>query len=107
MVRVANPAVVATIVERIVAVARPSRVVLFGSGARGDSTADSDLDFLVVVPGPAHRGELAGRIYRRLRGVHVPVDVVVVTEDDVAAYGTKVGSVLSPALREGIEVYAA
>jgi len=107
MVRVAEADLVAAVVERIVAVARPSRVILFGSAARGDGTAESDLDFLVIVRGPAHRGELAGRIYRSLHGVRLPVDVVVVTEEDVATYGGKVGSVLYPALSEGIEVYAA
>ncbi|MEO0079365.1 MAG: nucleotidyltransferase domain-containing protein [candidate division WOR-3 bacterium] len=32
-----------------------SRVVLFGSRARGDSTPDSDLDVLVVLDGPVSR----------------------------------------------------
>ena len=107
MVRVARPDLLDAIVGRIVPIARPSRIILFGSAARGEGTPESDLDLLVVVQGPAKRGELAGRIYRGLHGVRVPVDVVVVTEDDIAAYGGKVGSVLYPALTEGIEIYAA
>ena len=35
----------------------------------------------------------------------VPVDVVVVTEEDVAKYGGKMGTVLSPALEDGLVVY--
>jgi predicted nucleotidyltransferase len=107
MVQVKHPDVVAVVVERIIAVAQPSRVVLFGSGARRDGTQESDLDFLVIVRGPADRGKLAERIYSSLHGVRFPVDVVVVTEDDVAKHGGKIGSVLYPALSEGIEVYAA
>ena len=47
------------------------------------------------------------RIYRNLHGVPVPVDVVVVTEDDVLQFGNKPGTVLYPALKEGIVVYEA
>jgi predicted nucleotidyltransferase len=34
--------------ERIVAVAQPERVILFGSAARGTAGPQSDLDFLGV-----------------------------------------------------------
>lgn len=99
--------VVRTIVDRIVAVAHPSRVILFGSAARGDTDADSDYDFLVIVRGPAHERKVAQGIYRNLRGILAPVDVVVVTEEAVAKYGHRVGTIIRPALREGVCVYAA
>jgi len=37
-------------VERIVATARPLRILAFGSRARGDAAPESDLDLLVVLP---------------------------------------------------------
>ena len=40
-------------------------------------------------------------------GVGVPVDVVVVTPEDVAAYKDGVATIIGPALRDGREVYAA
>jgi predicted nucleotidyltransferase len=35
-------------VQRIVAVAQPVRVILFGSYGRGDADAGSDLDIMVI-----------------------------------------------------------
>ena len=39
------------IARRIRAMTTPERIILFGSYARGDAGADSDLDLLVIVPG--------------------------------------------------------
>ena len=83
------------------------RSVLFDSAARGEAGPHSDLDLLVVKAGVTHRRRLAQQIYSRLVGVDVPVDVLVVTPDDIAAFGDKVGSIIGPALREGREVYVA
>jgi len=93
------------IVSRIVQVAHPKRVVWFGSGARGEMRPDSDLDFLVIVPGPTHRGRLTEQIYLNLFGVGHPADVVVVTQEDVDRYQDNPFLVIEPALREGRVVY--
>ena len=93
------------IVQRISAVIRPRRIVLFGSAARGEMGRDSDLDLLVVVQGPVHRRALAQEIYRHLHGIPQPVDVIVVTEQDIEQYGDRVGTILRPALREGQVIY--
>ena len=37
------------------------RLVLFGSHARGDASAESDIDVLVVLRGPVHTGEEISR----------------------------------------------
>ncbi|MEW6718345.1 MAG: nucleotidyltransferase domain-containing protein [Chloroflexota bacterium] len=95
------------VTRRIVAAVQPQRVLAFGSSARGHLTPDSDLDILVIVRGPAHRRQLAQKIYRNLHGIGVPVDVVVVTEEDIANYGDKPGTILRPALLEGQVLYDA
>jgi uncharacterized protein len=102
-----SPAVLQDIINRVVQTAHPKRLILFGSAARREMTSDSDVDLLVVVEGPVHRRELAARIDRNLHGTPVPVDIVVVTEDDVAQFGSKLGTVLYPALQEGAVVYEA
>jgi predicted nucleotidyltransferase len=99
--------VLAEVVRRIVRVAAPERIVLFGSAARGEAGSDRDLDLLVIKPGRYHRGRLTDAIYRSLIGVGQAVDVVVVTPEDVDRYRDALGLVIAPALREGRVVYAA
>ena len=95
------------VARRIVALAHPRRILLFGSGARRQLGPDSDLDFLVIVRAPVHRRRLEQQIYSNLHGIGMPVDVVVATEDDIARYGESVGTIYRPALREGVVVYEA
>jgi predicted nucleotidyltransferase len=95
------------VTRRIVRVAKPSRLLLFGSAASGKMTKDSDFDILVVVQGPVHRRQMAQEIYRSLHGVGVAVDVVVATEEDLQNYGHRGGTILKPALREGLVIYEA
>ena len=94
------------VVRRIVGVAHPDRIILFGSAARGEMGPDSDIDLLVIKQGVAHRGRLAGQIHRALVGVAVAVDVMVATPEDVEYLRDRVGSIMGPALREGREIYA-
>lgn len=48
-----DPPFLEAVVQPIVEVARPDRIILFGSAARGDAGPDSDL--LVVKSGVPHR----------------------------------------------------
>jgi len=45
------------IVRRVLEVACPDRIILFGSAATGQMTKDSDIDLLVVEPAPANTRE--------------------------------------------------
>lgn len=99
--------VLAEIIRRIVEVAHPDRIILFGSAARRELGPHSDIDLLVVKSGVVHRRRLAQDIYMNLAGIGVGVDIVVATPEDVAYLKDRVGSVIRPALREGREVYAA
>jgi len=95
------------LVERICSAVDPARILLFGSAARGEMTSLSDLDVLVVVREGVHRRKTQQAIYRKMIGFEFCVDIVVVTEGDVASFRECKASVLAPALREGIELYAA
>jgi predicted nucleotidyltransferase len=92
-------------VRTIVDAAKPERVVLFGSYARGDATDDSDLDLLVIESEVADRAREMVRLRRLLRPLRLPVDVLVVSTDEVAAWSGQPGSALYWALREGAVVH--
>ena len=93
------------IVRRIVKFAQPEKIILFGSGARGALKPNSDIDLLVIKSG-VHRRKLAQAIYRQLYGVGYPVDVIVVTPEDIRQYGNNPTLILEPAIREGKVLYA-
>ena len=92
------------IIRRIVEVADPEKIILFGSAARGDMNRHSDVDLLVIKDG-ADALDLMGEIYMNLDGVGAAVDAVVVTPDDVERYKDSHSVIIKPALREGRVVY--
>ena len=102
-----DPAILADVIKRVVEAAKPEKIVLFGSAARGTMGPDSDLDLLVIKGGKFNRNRLTVEIYRALRGKGAPVDVVVVTPEEVDRYRDTHCLVICPALREGKIVYEA
>jgi uncharacterized protein len=78
-----------------------SKVVLFGSHARGDARPDSDLDFLVIEPEvKAHRDEMV-RLHHVLQPLRVPADVLVTTEALFEEWRDTPGTVIYEAAKEG------
>ncbi len=68
-------------VKMLLAAAPPgSKVILFGSWARGQAGPHSDLDFLVVEPEGGSEFEEMVRLGEILAPLGVPVDVLVVSE---------------------------
>lgn len=95
------------IIRRVVEVAKPEKIILFGSAARGEMGPNSDIDLLVIKGGDYDPGRLVERIYQHLHGAKAAVDVIVVTPEEVERYKDAFCLVIYPALREGIVVYAA
>jgi len=85
----------------------PAKVILFGSYARGEAGADSDVDFLVIEGEVSDRRREMVRLRRLVRRLRIPVDVVVVSEQEMEDWGGLPGTALYWALREGEVVYEA
>lgn len=95
------------LVHRIVTAVQPLRVILFGSAARGEMGADSDIDVLVVMPDGTHRRHTAELLHRQFFGIPYGIDVVVATPTDLEKYRHSVGMIYRSILAEGQELYAA
>ncbi|MEW6287089.1 MAG: nucleotidyltransferase domain-containing protein [Chloroflexota bacterium] len=93
------------ITRRIVRTSNPDKIILFGSYAHGNFSADSDLDLLVIVPNVKHRRRESIRVRRALRGLLVPVDIVIATPEQIKRLGNVAGLVYQSALKEGKVIY--
>ncbi len=59
-----DQAILDEIVRRVVEVAHPDRIILFGSVARGEMGPDSDIDLLVVKSGVPHRSPQKSKAWK-------------------------------------------
>jgi len=92
-------------VQRIVRQFWPEQVILFGSYARGDANADSDVDFLVVMPVHDSKAHQEVMIGVALHDFAVPKDIVVTTPEEFAWRKDIIGTIEYPAVREGKVLY--
>jgi predicted nucleotidyltransferase len=95
------------VVRRVLTVARPERIILFGSAATGQMTEDSDLDLLVVEPEPADTRDRSVRIRRALGDVRYPVDVIVMSSARFEETKNLIGGIAYPARKYGRVLYEA
>jgi predicted nucleotidyltransferase len=102
-----DPLILDEVVRRIVACANPEKIILFGSGARGEMGSNSDIDLLVIKSGDFDAGALTEEIYMQLIGVGQAVDVVVVSATDAKRYRDSPYFIVYPAFLQGRVVYNA
>ena len=95
------------IVRRVLRVARPDRIILFGSAATGRMTKDSDIDILIVEPAPKNRHEESVAITDAIGDVRVPVDVKIIATERFEATKNIIGGIAYPAHKYGRVLYEA
>ena len=93
------------VIHRIVEVADPDEIVLFGSAVRGRLRKHSDLDLVVIKAGLGDRYLLKQRINANFFGLPVPVDIVVVSPEEAREARRNAWTFLGRALRDGRSVY--
>jgi len=96
-----DDATISKAAQTLLEAAPGSRVILFGSHARGRAGPDSDLDFLVVEPDVDSRGEEMVRLREALRPLRIPVDVLVVSGEVFEKWSETPGTVYHEAAQEG------
>lgn len=102
-----NPKAIESLVQKIVEVVHPLRIILFGSYSRGKAEPESDIDLLVVMPEGVHCRRTAQQLYRQIRGLGVPFDILVTTPGTLEKHKDNIGMIYRTVLKEGKEIYAA
>jgi uncharacterized protein len=93
------------ITKRIRETSDPEKIILFGSYARGDNLPDSDVDLLVVMNSVQSPRSESIRIRRNLKGLLVPVDIIVTTPEQLERHKKTVGLIYRTILTEGKVIY--
>ena len=95
------------LVRRVVEVAHPLEIILFGSAARGEMGPESDADVMIVVPEGTPARQTAQEVRASLSPSNLPfaVDVLVATPQQLARHKDDFGLIYYTVLREGREVY--
>jgi predicted nucleotidyltransferase len=102
-----DDSLVREIVQRLLCVARPDRIILFGSAATGEMTRDSDIDLLVVAPAPSNTLDERVRLYQALRGLGFPFDIFIIGTDRFEETKNIFGGIAYPANKYGRVIYEA
>jgi predicted nucleotidyltransferase len=98
-------ALLTVVVQRILSVGFPQKIVLFGSRAKGTARLDSDLDLLIVEVSDLPRYARSARYRRALCGLFPAKDVVVWTPEEVREWEAVPNAFISSALAEGKVLY--
>lgn len=102
---VAGDPVLERVTSTIVSNLDPTRIILFGSRARGDHTENSDYDFLVELDTALKRPYREMEVQRLFRNRNWAMDVFVYTPAEVKANRDDVGTVVHVAEKEGRVLY--
>jgi uncharacterized protein len=94
-------------IQQILSVARPERVILFGSAAAGAMTTESDLDILVIERDFTDQRQENSRLRSALSDLGVPVDVFAMTPERFAETKDVIGGLAYPANKYGKVIYEA
>jgi len=95
------------IVRRVLTVASPERIILFGSAVTGRMTRDSDIDLLIVAAGPLDDSEESVRIRSAIGNIGHPCDVIVIDTGYFERTKHVIGGIAFPANKYGRVVYGA
>ena len=94
------------VIERIIEIGQPAKIILFGSYVRGPITPDSDLAILVVAgDGVQNPRQESVRLRSAIEGIHMPIDIIVVNRTAFATLKNQVGMIYREADRHGQVVY--
>ena len=100
-----DDALIEEIVRRVLSVATPERIILFGSAATGEMTRDSDIDLLIVEAEPIDQREEYVRIRHALGDLGYPFDILFISTPWFEESKNVIGGIAYPANKYGRVIY--
>jgi predicted nucleotidyltransferase len=100
-----NLSLLPEIMDRILAVSNPEKIILFGSYAHGKGGPDSDLDLMDVIKGVQSTRAESNRLRGALRGLLAPIDIIVATPEQLERHRNTVGLIYRTVLSKGKTLY--
>jgi predicted nucleotidyltransferase len=101
-----TPEKVQAVVQRLIQVAKPKKIILFGSYVRGEATRDSDLDILVVTGSEVQSPRRESvRLRNAVGDINMPMDILVVPQSRFEALRENIGLIYREAEHRGKVVY--
>ena len=91
--------------RRLVELFKPTRIILFGSQARGTADNHSDVDLLVICAVEGNRRPLMVAMDRALKGLGIARDIVVLTPEEFEMDRHIPGTIARPAWLDGQVLY--
>ena len=109
LARIASGELLTEAVARIIHEVHPENVIIFGSRARGDERADSDVDLLVVASEETirrhGRRRLLARFWSAMGRLPASFDFLLFSPEEIARWRDSMNHVVCHALREGKVLY--
>ncbi len=99
--------IIKDIVRQILTVAKPDKIILFGSAATGQMTRDSDIDLLIVEPDSTNQRKEYVRIRKALWDFDYPFDILFIATQWFEESKEVVGGIAYPANKYGKVIYEA
>ncbi|MFA6980442.1 MAG: nucleotidyltransferase domain-containing protein [Ignavibacteriaceae bacterium] len=97
------------IVEDIVKKVNPTKVILFGSTARGETNKDSDLDLLIIEKEKFNKDRSRRKELKSIRQLlmkyKIPKDILLYDEEEVEYWKDSSNHIIARCLKEGKTLY--
>ena len=102
-----NTQIVKQIVDLIVQLANPEKIILFGSYARGDFSQNSDIDLLIIKKDLYNSRSLTNKIYDTLyeNKIFIPLDIISIDSEKYNMLCDDIGYIYKTITEEGVTVF--
>lgn len=83
------------------------KVLLFGSRARNDNSADSDYDFLIITKNTIEvrrKRFLKSQLRKELAKYKIPADILIQSEEEIQVKKKITGHILRQVIKEGVAI---